>query len=177
MSRLPFFDESTLTAGQREVYDRIVAKRGSAPAPHKVWVLNPGMARHTDELGWYFQNHSSLPASLYELAILLLARQWKAEYAWQTHIPRALDAGLPEKLIQTLREGGKPEFANDNAPEAIVIDFVEHLHARREIDPALYDRAVALLGINGVIDLTGLIGYFTMITATLKVFEIEAPKK
>lgn len=171
MSRLPEFDPDALLPEQRAVYDAVVAKRGSAPAPHKVWVRNPGLARLTDEMGWYFQNHCSLPAHLYELTILLVARFWRAEYAWRTHESRAIKAGLPEKVVDALRADADPGLPPD-APEAVVIRFIETLQRERAVDAALYAEAVALLGEGGVIDLVGLMGYFTTLSATINVFEL-----
>lgn len=153
------------------MYDAVVAKRGSAPAPHKVWVRNPGMARLTDEMGWYFQNNCSLPANLYELTILLVARFWQAEYAWQTHAARGVKAGLAEELVAALRENRDPGLPPD-APEAVVIRFIDTLQRDHTIGAELYAEALSLLGEHGVIDLVGLMGYFTTLSATINVFEL-----
>jgi 4-carboxymuconolactone decarboxylase len=127
------------------------------------------MARPAQELGWYFQTGSSLPDRLSELAMLLIGRLWLADYVWRTHLPRARRAGLSEAVIAALGENRPPEFSAED--ERLVYDFVTRLHAERALDDQLYARAVRLLGRDGIIDLTGLVGYFSLIAMTIKVFE------
>ncbi len=173
MPRLPKYDVSSLNPAQAEAYRRIIDRRGFMPAPHGVWVLRPGLAGPASEVGWHVQSGEALPPRLFELAILLIARHWRAEYAWQTHAGRAVKAGLPEAVMDALRQDRVPEFAA--ADEAVVYEFVTRLHADKEVSDDLYGRALALLGLDGVIDLTGLIGFFSLIAATIKVFEIQPP--
>ncbi|MCD8349730.1 MAG: carboxymuconolactone decarboxylase family protein [Planctomycetaceae bacterium] len=172
MARLPEFDPSALTPDQQDIFDSIVEKRGSVPAPHKIWLTNPGLARHTHGLGWYFQHESTLPQHLYEMAILLVARHWEAEYAWQTHVQRAAAAGLAEDIIADLRARRRPAFGEERNAEAVIFEFVTSLQDKRAVSQVVYNRALDLLGQSGLVDLTGLVGYFTMLSATLTVFEI-----
>ncbi len=172
MARLQEFDSSSLTPEQQTIYDAILEKRGSIPAPHKIWLANPGLSRHTHGLGWYFQSESALPHHLYEMTVLLVARHWKVEYVWQTHVGRAAAAGLAEEIIADLWDGRRPAFNHERNAEAVVFDFVTSLQENHAVSQTIYDSAIDHLGQNGVIDLTGLVGYFSMLSATLAVFEI-----
>jgi 4-carboxymuconolactone decarboxylase len=39
-----------------------------------------------------------------------------------------------------------------------------------------YERAIGILGRTGVVDLTGILGYYGLISMTIKAFEIPVPE-
>ena len=173
MSRLPEMDAATFTADQKAIYDAIVSgPRGTVPGPLAVWLRRPGLATHAQALGQYCRYDSSLPARLSELAIMLLGRHWLAEYEWAVHKPFALKAGLAPEVLNAIRDGRKPDFVQRD--EELVYEFVTTLHANLRIEDALYAEAISLLGEHGVIDLVGVIGYYTLISVTIKAFELPA---
>jgi 4-carboxymuconolactone decarboxylase len=53
--------------------------------------------------------------------------------------------------------------------EAVAYDFTTELIARRGVSDATYARALAAFGEQGLMDLVGLIGYFTAIAMVLNV--------
>jgi len=57
----------------------------------------------------------------------------------------------------------------------VVYDFAMSLNLERKVPDALYDRAVGLLGQDRVIDLVGILGYYTLISMTINAFEVAAP--
>jgi 4-carboxymuconolactone decarboxylase len=44
------------------------------------------------------------------------------------------------------------------------------------VSDAVFQRARALLGEKGVVDLTGLVGYYTLLALTLNAFEVPVPE-
>ncbi|GHU29469.1 4-carboxymuconolactone decarboxylase [Betaproteobacteria bacterium] len=170
MKRPLEFDVEKLTTEQLAVYQDIVERRGSIPEPHKIWLIRPELARHAQELGWYLQRHAALPARLSEFATLLIGQHWRAEYVWHAHKPRAVEAGLPAAVIAAIEEQRQPETMEKD--EALVYEFVTRLNEDRKLSPELYAKALKILGQDGVVDLTGIVGYFSLIAATIKVFEI-----
>jgi 4-carboxymuconolactone decarboxylase len=58
--------------------------------------------------------------------------------------------------------------------EALLHDFVAELDAERGVSDARYAEAVAALGEHGVLDLLGLVGYFTTISMVLNVARTPA---
>jgi 4-carboxymuconolactone decarboxylase len=174
MSRLPPLDPAALDAEQRAVYDAIAGgPRGGVRGPLAVWLHRPQLADRAQALGRYCRYDSSLPPRLSELAILLLGRHWLAEYEWAAHKPFALAAGVSPQVVDAIRDGRQPDFAQPD--DALVYAFINQLHARRGIDDALYAQALALLGRDGVVDLVGVAGYYTLISMTIKVFEVPPP--
>ena len=173
MSRAPAFDPAAMSDQQRRVFDAIMAgPRGAVRGPVEVWLHNPGLAEHAQALGAYCRFSTSLPARLSELAIILTAVHWRAEYEWRSHVPKAIKGGLPEEVVEAIRLGGTPDFTSED--ERAVHRFVTELLQRHAVSPSTWDWATTLLGTHGVVDLVGILGYYALISMTIKVFEIGA---
>ncbi|MGB3288139.1 MAG: carboxymuconolactone decarboxylase family protein, partial [Burkholderiaceae bacterium] len=139
-----------------------------------VWLHRPGLAEHAQALGQYCRYDSSLEPRLSELAILTLAAQWGSEFEWWAHHPIALKAGLSPEAAESIRRGDRPVL--DRRDEDVVYEFVHTLVQTRHVPDALYQRALDTLGQDGVVDLVGLAGYYTLISMTLNVFDIQPPE-
>jgi len=174
MARLTMPDASTFSEHQKRVHDAIASgPRGRVRGPLAVWLNRPGLAEHAQALGQYCRYDSSLPTRLSELAILTMAVAWQAEFEWWAHKPIALEAGVPAEVVDALCRGDDIPFVM--ADERVVHAFVSSLVETRHVPDALYQEAVDLLGEGSVVDLVGLAGYYTLISMTLKAFEIEPP--
>jgi 4-carboxymuconolactone decarboxylase len=174
MKRIADLDPAALSAEQQRIYDQIAGgPRGGVRGPLAVWLHRPELANTAQALGRYCRYESSLPARLSELAILILGRAWSAEYEWWAHKPIALKAGLPAAVVDAIRDRVAPPFEQED--EALVYEFMTTLDAERAIPDALYRRAAAVLGSDGVVDLVGIAGYYTLISMTIKVFNLMPP--
>ncbi len=173
MSRLSPPDPARLTPDQREIYTAICnGPRKSVPAPLGVWLRRPELARHAQALGRYCRYGSSLSPRLSELAIMLMGKFWRAELEWRIHKAPALEAGLGEDILDAIRDGEEPPFANRD--EKAVYAFITQLQANRSVDDAAYAEAVAVLGEDGVVDLVGIFGYYSLISATILAFDLSS---
>lgn len=174
MSRVPEIDPEALTAEQRRVYDAIVAgPRGWVRGPLAIWLQRPDLADRAQALGRYCRYDSSLPPRLSELAILVTARVWGAEFEWYAHAPLAAEGGLSAAAIEAIRTGAEPVFAGED--EQVVYDVARAMNAERRLSQPLYDRAVAVLGLGGLVDLIGVLGYYSLVSMTLNAFEVDLP--
>lgn len=171
MARIEDIDTEKLTPHQREVYGAIARSRGQVGGPLRVWVNSPELAARAQELGAFCRYHSSLPPKLSEVAILIMGAHWKASYEWNSHAPIAAKAGVPADVIEAIRTGRRPHFA-DPAQEA-VYEFATELLVNRRVSDKAYARARACLGDVGVVDLTGIMGYYTLISMTCVAFDVE----
>ena len=164
-----------MSADQKRIYDIIASgPRGRVRGPLAVWLHRPRMAEPAQALGQFCRYDSSLSPRLSELGILVLARWWGSDFEWWAHKAIALKAGVAEAVIDALRDGAPIPFAH--ADEALVHEFLTQLHDTRRVDDDLYQRALDMFGQDGVIDLVALAGYYTLISMTLNVFEIEPPE-
>ena len=175
MKRIADLDPAQMTPAQREIHDLIASgPRKGVRGPLAVWLHRPELARNAQALGRYCRYETSLEPRLSELAILVIGRYWSAGYEWYAHKPIALEAGVSAEVVEAIRSREAPVFARDD--EAAVYDFLTELHRDRKVSQATYDRAVAQLGEEGVVDLTGLAGYYTLISMTINVFQVPVPE-
>ena len=173
MSRITLLAPSQMTDDQRRVYDATRSgRRGRVPAPLIAWLVSPALAERAQKLGEFVRYETTLPPRLSELAILLVAHHWASQYEWFAHEPEALKAGVDAAVVNDIAAGRRPRFEKDD--ERVVCDFVTTLHETRSIPEGLYRTTVAALGEQGVVELVGLLGYYTLISMTLNVFEIDA---
>ncbi|MPS30257.1 carboxymuconolactone decarboxylase family protein [Pigmentiphaga sp.] len=174
MPRLNPPDVEQMSEHQRRVYDAIASgPRGKVRGPLAIWLHRPGLAEHAQALGQYCRYDSSLPPRLSELAILTMAALWRAPFEWWAHHPIALKAGLDADVAEQIRAGATPVFAQRD--ESLVYRFVRELVETRRVPDALYQEAIEVLGKDGVVDLVGMAGYYTLISMTLSVFDIPTP--
>lgn len=174
MNRLPAIDPQHLTDAQHAVYERIAnGPRKGVRGPLAIWLHRPELAECAQALGRYCRYDSCLEPRLSELAILLMGRHWLAEYEWAAHKPFALEAGLAPEIIDAIRDGEAPAF---NKPdETLVYRFIRELHDSRAISDGLYQEFIKVLGNDAAVDLVGIAGYYTLISMTIKVFEVPPP--
>jgi 4-carboxymuconolactone decarboxylase len=175
MPRIDMPNDADMTAEQRVVCDETIAgRRGHVPVPLRAWLASPEFARRAQHLGEFVRYKTSLPPRLSELAILVTARHWTAQYEWYAHKTEALKAGLDDGVIDAIAEHRPPAFRSDD--ERLVYDFSRRLHEDHAVDDDLYRSAVTVLGEHGVVELVGLLGYYTLVAMTLNTFEFGVPE-
>jgi 4-carboxymuconolactone decarboxylase len=174
MSRLPELDPAKFSPEQKKVHEAILAgPRGKVVGPLKVWLNNPGLAEHAQALGAYARFNSSLPPRLSELAICVTGAFWKAEFEWYAHAPLAIKAGIDPAAIEAIRTGATPKFTKSD--EQAIYDFAIELAKTKRVSDATFARAKKELGQTSVIDLVGIIGYYSLVSVTLNAFELPLP--
>lgn len=175
MTREPALDVGSLSQEQRRVYDAISAgPRGTVRGPLAVWLQSPGLAQRAQELGAFCRYGTSLPPRLSELAILVTGAHWRAGYEWHVHAPIARQNGVGEEIVEAIRSGRTPVFAQDD--ERVVHRFATELLTAREVSDDTWGLAQSVLGMRKVVDLVGLLGYYGLISMTINAFEIPPPE-
>ena len=174
MPRIPLVNEQDMTPAQRRVFDAMVSgQRKSAPVgPLAIAMHRPELAEAMSALGLVLRFNSSFEPRLREFTILLTGRYWDCQFEWASHEGEARKAGLSDQSIETLRAGGSNFAAAD---EQAIHDYGMELLTRHFASDATYQRVLALFGTAGVVELTGLIGYYAMIALTLNAAEFEVP--
>ena len=174
MARIPLPARDAMTAEQATVHDQVVAgPRGTIIGPLRAAIHNPELATAWSALGEVLRFRTSLPKRLSELAIIMTARRYNSQVEWWVHARAATEAGLPVAVIDAIREGRAPRF--DDAAEAEIHAFTRALHHDAKVPLPVYNAVLARWGARGVVDLTALIGYYTMVSFTLNAHEIPLP--
>jgi 4-carboxymuconolactone decarboxylase len=165
------FTRDALTPEQQRVFDEIAAgPRGSVPAPFHIFLQSAELADCVQQLGALLRYRTGLPPRLSELAILVTARHWGAEYEWNVHEREARKAGVPEPVIRALADGTRPALEGD---EALVHDFAAAFYERRDVPNVLFDAAVARFGMRSVVELSSILGYYSMLAIVLNIFRVR----
>lgn len=168
-------DYDALNDAQRAIYDAIASgPRGGVRGPLAIWLTRPDLAATAQALGAYCRYGTSLTADLSELLIMMTGRLWSAEYEWAAHKPFALKAGLSAAQLDQIRHELEP--LGLSAPQQAVYDFATELLQTRHVSDATYSRAVEKLGQDGVVDMVGILGYYTLISMTINAFHVPPPE-
>jgi 4-carboxymuconolactone decarboxylase len=174
MPRIPELSTEQMDPSQKEIYDDIMAgPRSSLRGPFHAWLHSPGLADPAQKLGAFCRFSSSLPKRLSELAIIVIARFWCAQFEWYAHAPMAMEAGISPDAVEAIRIKQKPTLSLED--EILIYDFVSELLDHRTVSQVTYDRAQAMLGDRGVVDLVGIVGYYCLVSVTLNVFDMPLP--
>jgi 4-carboxymuconolactone decarboxylase len=155
------------------VKNSAAATPGPLGGPFNVWLRSPDIGNIIQSLGAAIRFRSSLPNKLNELAIIVTARQWTAQYEWLAHKKLALEAGLDPAIAEDIAQGRRPAKMSED--EAIVHDFSRELHDTHGVSDAMYQRAFDRFGERGVMDLIAVNGYYVLVSMTLNVDRTALP--
>ena len=163
-----------LNPEQKEAAEGVL-KQSSAGlgGPYAMLLTNPELLKRYLMMTEYLRQKTSVPKRLNEMAILLEARIWDAQYEWWAHEPLAKKAGLSEAIINDIRDGKKP--ANMKPDEAIVYDFVTELLLTKKMSDATFARAKQILGEQQTVDLAAVTGFYVMVSAVVAAGRIGVP--
>lgn len=176
MPRIPPINETTLTTAQRRVYEKIIAgPRGSVIGPLRAVLHSPELADPWQALGEYLRFNCSLPLALRELAIICAGRYWNSQLEWQVHARLARDSGITDPIIEAIRTAAVPEFSN--ADEAAIYRFARELLHHGQTSDEAYEAVHDRFDVVGVVDLTALVGYYSMVAMTLNAHEVPLPEQ
>jgi 4-carboxymuconolactone decarboxylase len=174
MSRLPDLAYEQMNDDQKRIHDDIAAgPRGAVVGPLKAWLHSPALADRAQKLGAYARYQSALPPHLSELAILVTGWVWRADFEWYSHVDPAREAGISEAVIEAIRTRAEPPFEDDQS--RMVYEVARELHETRRLSKATYDAAKVELGDQQLVDLVGILGYYSLISMTLNAFDIPTP--
>ena len=172
MSRLPELVPEALTGKAAEVYERIKSgPRGRVRGPLAAWIRSPGFAEKAQGIGEYIRFGCPLSGRLVELAILVVSRYWTAQFEWFVHAPLALKGGISQAVVDAIANGAEPPFEKED--ERAVYQVASELLSTGHLSDIAYRRGVAAFGEPGMVDLSGLVGYYTLGAFTLHTFDIE----
>jgi 4-carboxymuconolactone decarboxylase len=175
LPRIKLFPTDDMTPEQRRVHDAVIAgPRGELRGPLRAVLHRPELADKRQQLGELLRFRTSLPPHLKELAILVTGRHCHAQLEWHIHAQMARKAGLPQAVIDDVQAGRRP--AALDADGLAILDYAEELNRRKTVGDANYKRVLDRWHEVGVVELTALIGYYTMVAMTLNCHDIPLPE-
>ena len=172
--RLPPTDPALWTEAQRACADEIIAgPRGALISPFVPLLRSPELCTHAQRMGEYLRYRSAIGLRLSELAILVTARHWDQQVEWSIHAPIAVREGIAQRIVAAIAEQRTPVFTQ--ADEQIVYEVSRQSLQERRVHDATWAAACAQLGEHGVVDLTGIVGYYTMLSIVMNGAQTPPP--
>lgn len=166
--RMPRIPPEKMTPEQQKAAAEFMETRQTKTlnGPFIALLRSPDLINLASEIGLWTRK-TTLPPRLFEFVVLITARDWTQNFEWNGHSAAALKGGLSKDIVQAVADGRRPlRMAED---EAIVYDFTTELLNNRGVSDDTYARALAKFGEQGIIDMTGISGYYTMIAMVLNV--------
>jgi 4-carboxymuconolactone decarboxylase len=172
--RFPKISMEQLNPEQQAVAAEVL-KQSSAGlgGPYGMLIKSPELLKRYLLMTEYLRQKTSLPHRLNEMAILLEARLWDAQYEWWAHEPLARKAGVPDAVMEDIRAGKRP--ATMQPDEAVVYDVVTEILNKRQLSDDTFGRAKQILGEQQVVDLVAVTGFYVMVSAVVIAGRIEIP--
>ncbi|MEQ1886730.1 MAG: carboxymuconolactone decarboxylase family protein [Bryobacteraceae bacterium] len=166
--RFPPIAEDKMTPAQKRVSDAVKAgPRGALNGPFIPLLRSPELDNRVQAVGEYLRFGSAIGRRLTEFTILITARHWTQNYEWATHYAIAIKEGIKKDVADAIGDGRRPTGMTEE--EEIVYEFCTELQENKSVTDATFARAQKKFGDQGVIDMTGLVGYYTLLATILNV--------
>jgi 4-carboxymuconolactone decarboxylase len=158
-------------AKDHAIVDSIVKSRGGIQGPFTMFLHAPELAGRVAHLGAYVRFEGSLDMRVRVLAAMTVARELDALYVWGAQTGSARRQGVPETTIAAIRDkhtrGLPPE-------DAQIVEFTRQLIRTHRVDEASVKALRGRFGDDGFLQLTGAIGYYSLLAMTVNACELEA---
>jgi 4-carboxymuconolactone decarboxylase len=172
MARLtPITGKNQVAAKDHAIVDSIVQSRGALQGPFTMFLHCPELAGRLAHLGAFVRFEGSLDMRVRVLAAMTVAREFEAVYVWGAQTGGARKLGVPEATITAIRENHSRGIPPEDAQ---IVEFTRALLRKHRIDDAAAGALRKRFGDDGFIQLTGAIGYYSMLAMTVNACELEA---
>jgi 4-carboxymuconolactone decarboxylase len=188
MTRLEVLTPSRLSPEQRGLYDEIAGGpralgpqlfaltdgAGGLNGPFNAMLYAPGVGHALQALGAAVRYGTRLSDRIREIAVLAVAAEWECDFERYAHqaIARAVD--VTEAEINALLVGGDLLLSDDRERAALTV--VRALVRKADLDDAEYSAARDRLGEPALVELSTLVGYYSMLALQLRIFRVTSPE-
>jgi len=171
--RLPPLSPATYSPDQAAAAADFRGRRGVEPfGPYAPLLRSPKLMLEVEAVGRRLRYGSCLGEALKEQAICQVARSFSQQFEWSVHVLEAEKAGCRPDLLAALADGRRPDGMN--ADEALIHDAVAELMTTRRWSDTTYGRVSARHGEQGAVELTSLVGFYSLLALVLNVARTPA---
>ncbi len=167
MARLPYLEPEQMPEKTQRLLGTIEPKLNV----FKIVAHAENSIRHFIRLGSSLLTQTKLDGNLRELAILRVASLSNSNYEWTQHKIIATGIGMSEEKIEGVRTG--PEKGPFNELERLVLKFTDEVTTRIKASRATFDAISKYLDHREIVELTLVIGYWSMVARLLESIEVE----
>jgi 4-carboxymuconolactone decarboxylase len=168
LDRMPPLEPAAMNDAQRAAAAALAAgPRGGVKGPFIALLRSPELMQRLGDVGEYLRFRSAVDKRISEFLMLIVSRQWTQQFEWAVHVPLARDAGIKAETVESLAAGRRPAAMAPD--EASAYDFTMELLTSKGVSDATYSAALAQFGERGLVDMLGVLGYFTAVSMVLNV--------
>ena len=173
MARIPQATRGSVPDDQRDAFDEFVGKHGDAITKGPMFVLInvPEMAKRGTHLSEYLRLQSSLTSKIRELAMLVTGRELDCQHIWNAHAARGRKDGLRDETVDNLRE--RKVLTGLPPDEEAVVNYGQEFFRTHQVSQPTFDAALAQFGVQGLTELTNLMGYYALLAFNINAFGVE----
>jgi 4-carboxymuconolactone decarboxylase len=170
----PVSDKSEVAPEYQHVVDSVLEVFGAIRGPHSILLHTPKLDEHALALGNFFRYSSVVQSPEKELAIITAAREKDCLYVWAAQVAAGRRGGLREEAIAAVRDRG--DTAGLDSDEAAIIDYVRQLFRANRVDQPAFDALKDRYGVEWLIEMTTVVGYYGMLAGVVNSFELPSPE-
>jgi len=169
----PITTRSELPAEHHAAADAVVKVFGQIRGPFSVLLHSPKLAAQLIPLVPFIHHECIVEARLRSVAILAATREYEAAYVWAAQVAAARRNGVREDLIDLIRAKGDP--GKLPVEEREIVTYARQLQRTNRVDQATFDALRNRHGVQWLVELTAVLGYFAMVSGVANAFEVAAP--
>jgi 4-carboxymuconolactone decarboxylase len=175
MARVRLVGLEGATSEQQVAFSEVGAQRGGVANLFRALAHSPEATRRIGAVGAFLRFDADLPARLREVVILAIAGRWGCGYEALHHRPLAARLGVEAATVDALLTGAPADerLATLEPLEATAVRYGLALVRDGQAPAALADELRGALGERGLVELTALVGYYTMLAMILNGLEVD----
>jgi 4-carboxymuconolactone decarboxylase len=171
MPRLPSITSKTqIDPKHHPIADKLIESRGGIQGPFTMLMHCPPLAERMVELGAYVRFEGELDKRVRVLAAMTVAREFDVAYVWGAQTSAARKLGIPEETIAAIRE---KRYRALTGGDAQIVNFTRELLHRHRVSDATMKALQERFGNFQLVELTGTIGYYSLLAMTANACELE----
>ncbi len=159
--------------GQGPTRRFILRDDGTLTGPFDAWLRSPVLGGLLERTGMALRDSIELEPAPRELAILVVARAWNADFEWWVHSMIAAGQGVPGEVIDAIAHRRAPE-----TQDAVLIaahDVATELVYGRRLRDSTAARARDVLGERAFVEVVTLVGFYQLVSGVLESFHPPGP--
>ncbi|HXR45779.1 MAG TPA: hypothetical protein VN759_13265 [Pseudolysinimonas sp.] len=177
LSRLPPINRNELDAEGQKAFDARATPPMPAPGPGHVTIYSPrtteGLGLIGRSLGVPRGDTFPLGGRVFQLVVLITAREIDQQYEWSAHEPAGLRQGLEQSVIDVVKYN-RP-VAGLAEKDATLITFGRTLLRDNKVSSQVWADMVRLFGRQHTIDLLGIMGDYLRVGIMLNAVDQQQP--
>jgi len=181
MERFPVLKKADLDDVQRKLWDELTlgprgfytggAEAERLPDLYNAWLQFPEFGELMIKFGDVLRTKAQLSGRFRELIVLTTSAMLGARVEFDFHVPFAQSEGLSDALIEAIRAGAVPPFADDG--ERVVFEANVQLLRSAALTEATREEAIELLGYRGVTEVIATVTLYVVTAYTTNVARVK----